>query len=286
MGIIGADEHTTSGGNTRMTATTTDRAHLTTYTKSRIRLHVLWAVVLVLGVGFWSLVFVGPVVAQATERTAPVSAVAVEETTVMQTQGSRRSRHLEEVRAVVVEFEFAGTQYRETIATDEEQLGDVTVHLNTSTDRVSFDAPEPIDFWGWFWGVAGGLVLAGGIVAYVRSIAGTVRLARFDASRAPEFAVDVTSTNVRVVNQKKAATPKNTAIDISAVPASAIDGIPAGRELVLTAQATAAPGVPQPGTRLEGLFVKPGATSGLAVVRFAADAAWWPVSIGEKVADA
>ena len=268
-----------------MTTTTIDRAHLTTYTKARVRFHVLWAVVLVLGVGFWSLVFVGPVVEQATERTEPVSAVAVEETTVMQTQGSRRSRHLEEVRALVVEFEYAGTQYRETLATDDDQLGDVTVYLNTSTERVSFDAPEPIDFWGWFWGVAGGLVLAGGIIAYVRSIAGTVRLARFDASRAPEFAVEVTSTNVRVVNQKKAATPKNTAIDISAVPASAIDGIPAGRELVLTAQATAAPGVPQPGTRLEGVFVKAGATSGLAVVRFGADAAWWPVSIGEKIAD-
>ena len=270
-----------------MTATTTDRAHLTTYTTSRIRLHVLWAVVLVLGVGFWSLVFVGPVVAQATERTEPVPAVAVEETMVMQTQGSRRSRHLEEVRALVVEFEFAGTQYRETIATDEEQLGDVTVHLNTSTDRISFDAPEPIDFWGWFWGVAGGLVLVGGVIAYVRSIADTVRLSRFDpSSRAPELALDVTGVNVRVVNQKKAATPKNAAIDIATVAASATATIPVGTELVLTAQATAAPGVPQPGARLEAIFVKPGTKRGLAVVRFGADAPWWPVSAGEKAPEA
>ena len=274
-------------GNTRMTATTIDRAHLTTFTRSRVRFHVLWGIVLAIGVGFWSLVFAGPVVAQATERTEQVSAVAVEETTILQTQGSRRNRHTENVRALVVEFEFAGTQYRETLATDDEQLGDVTVYLNTSTDRVSFDAPEPIDFWGWFWGVAGGLVLVGGVIAYVRSIADTVRLSRFDpSSRAPELALDVTGVNVRVVNQKKAATPKNTAIDITTVAASATATIPVGTELVLTAQATAAPGVPQPGARLEAIFVKPGTKSGLAVVRFGADAPWWPVSAGEKAPEA
>ncbi|SIO01946.1 hypothetical protein [Agromyces cerinus] len=270
-----------------MTMTTIDRSHLSTYTKARARLNALWAVVLVIGVGFWSLVFVGPVIAQATEHTEQVSAVAVEETTVMQTQGSRRNRHIEEVRALVVEFEFAGTQYRETLATDDEQLGDVTVYLNTSTDRVAFEAPEAIDFWGWFWGIAGGLVLAGGVIALVGSIAGTVRLSRFDpSSRTPELALDVTGATVRVVNQKKAATPKNTEIDITAVAASATEGIPVGTELVLTAKAAAAPGVPQAGSRLEGMFVKPGAKSGLAVVRFGADAPWWPVSAGEKVPEA
>ena len=194
---------------------------------------------------------------------------------------------MENVRALVVEFEYGGQQYRETLSTDDEQLGDVTVYLNTSTDRASFDAPEPIGFWGWFWGIAGGLVLAGGVIALVRSIAGTVRLSRFDPStRAPEFAADVTGATVRVVNQKKAATPKNTEIDITAVAASATEGIPVGTELVLTAKAAAAPGVPQAGSRLEGMFVKPGAKSGLAVVRFGADAPWWPVSAGEKVPEA
>lgn len=201
-----------------------------------------------------------------------VTVTATEETTSSQVTGSRRSKHVEQVPALWVEYSYEGREQRAKLIADGHGVGDTfTAYVNDRSGSVGLTRPE-IGFWDW------AIVMVPLLIALLwawfmfRGIGRTVRLRRFDPESATErFTFVVREFMPRTVGR---ATYLHAIGEVAAGNAAHASLAP-GQRIALESFPDTMPDPRFIPAQLEARVVYESALSTTLLVRAAGTAEWW-----------
>lgn len=229
---------------------------------------LLWAVV----AGFT--VYVGSSTVDTLISDYPeVTATAVEETTTSQVTGSRRSRQIEQVRALRIEFEHGGRQHRETVVADQHDVGD-TFTVYVVDEGVVLQKPT-VGVMSWV--LLAILLLITVLWAWV-TISGIIRTSRlrgFDPESATER---FTMTVHQITPRKSNRTTFLRATGVVNGGNSANEQLAAGRTVTLESYDNTMPPANAFPAQLEARLL-PGGFVSTALVHTPGAADWWVATV-------
>lgn len=201
-----------------------------------------------------------------------VTVTAAEETTTSQVTGSRRSKHVEQVRALWVEYSYEGQEQRAKLIADEHGVGDTfTAYVNDRTGSVGLTRPE-IGFWNWAIAVVPLLIaLLWGWFMF-RGIGRTIRLRRFDPESATErFTFVVREFGSRTLGK----VTYLRAVGVVASGNAAHASLAAGQAVALESLPGTMPDARYMPAQLEARVVDESALSTTVLVRATGTTEWW-----------
>ena len=265
---------------------TVQSPYLKQYLKLRLKRHVVLALIAAILAGAWVMLSGVPTYEKITDKYDEVVATATGEGTTKVLQGTRRNKHWEEVRTVDVEYDLDGQKHSKVIRSNDVQVGEeVTVFVRESDGDALLNRPEGPGFWAWAFLIVGALIVLGTLYALVSGIRRTETVRSFTPEKAKgKFLADVRGSKDAVRNAKKKAKPSNLTRTISATVAAADFGTyKVGDSVNITGEGAASPRPDQIGHQLEGLVVKDGSITTLALVRTMGAVDWWVVEFNRPI---
>lgn len=187
-----------------MSQPTFDRKYVRAGVVRRNMLSVVLAIVLAFMVGMttWH---TSSIVHGFTAKYVHTEGEVIDEGTETVWEGSRRSRHQETYRTVEIQFDYEGTTATDEVRSPRLQIGstpEIWVEQVDGGYEVSLEKPQPVGFWGYFWGVVWLLLALGTAWLVVRMIRVTVALSKFNpAGRNPDAWFSLMS--VQATNRSK-----------------------------------------------------------------------------------
>ncbi len=249
--------------------------HLQKYFAQRMRRSttslLLWAV-LVSGIVLLGGSALGTLTAEHTE----VTATAVAETTTSQTSGGRRSRTVEQVPALRVEFEHAGERREDVVVAGDRVVGDrFPVFVDGETGEVRLAAPTVATA---TWVLLAVLTLVAGLWAWI-SFGGVLRTARLRAFD-PEAATERFALAVNRITPVKLG--KSEFLHVTGVVGASSATAPehgAGQVVRLAALVDVLPPADRIPAQLDVRLVPDNGVVTMALVRGPGEDGWWAASV-------
>ncbi|MGB3444640.1 MAG: hypothetical protein WBA97_38360 [Actinophytocola sp.] len=250
------------------------------YCARKLRRVTVSVLVWVVALGFT--VFLGnALVHKLSDSHTEVTVTATEETTKPRSTGSRRTRHIEQARALWVEYVYQGEQQRDKLIADEHNVGDTfTAYLNDRTNTLVL-TESTTGFMDWLIPVALLLIVPTWGWFMFRSLGRTVRLRGFD----PESATTRFALTVHKVTPRqggKVAYLRATGV-VTATTATD-EALRAGKPITLESYANTMPPATRFPAQLDVREIPDGGLARTVLARATGTADWWVATATEPVA--
>lgn len=268
-----------------------DRTYINKALKNKIRHQIVVAVLVVLlAVPLW-FAALDPLVREVGSSWTEVQATAVDERITREMRGGRRSRHMEDVRRVTLEFTVDGAQRSATVETDSVQVGGtVTAWVRTNGDdvQVFLERRTGASGWLWFWSIAGILIEAALILGLAASIRTAGRVRALDpAGATPALMFEIGDVKTVPVNDKRKPSHANTKFILNGVARrSSNSALPDGESIVIEFPGSQFPEAEgralARGSQLAVVQVKQGSDLGAVLLAVRPNGPWWVADLAKK----